>query len=54
MYGPDESGNLAIFSTVELVSLPDSLSGCPRLRDVVPESLRLLENIQSMIRSKAG
>ena len=26
--------------TVELVSLPGSLSGCPRLCDVVPESLR--------------
>ena len=37
-------------STVELVSLPDSLSGCPRLCDVVPEILRhYLENIQSMI-----
>ena len=48
MYGPDENGNSANFSTVELVSLPDSLSGCHRLCDVVPESLRhYLENIQS-------
>ena len=54
VYGPGENGNLANFSTVELVSLPDSLSGCPRLCDVVPESLRhYLENIQSMIKSKA-
>ena len=36
VYGPDEKGNLAIFSIVELVSLPDSLSGYPRLCDVVP------------------
>ena len=34
--GPDENGNSANFSTVELVSLLDSLSGCPRLCDVVP------------------
>ena len=40
LYGPDENGNLANFSTVELVSLPDSLSGCPPLCDVVLESLR--------------
>ena len=51
---PDENGNLANFSTVELVSLPDSLAGCPRLCDVVLESLRhYLENIQSMIKSEA-
>ena len=49
VYGPDESGNLPKFSTVELVSLPESLSGCLRLCDVVLESLRhYLENIQSM------
>ena len=30
--------NMANVSTVELVSLPDSLSRCPRLCDVVPES----------------
>ena len=54
VYGPDENGNLAHFSTVELVSLPDSLSGCPRLCDVVPESLRhYLENIRSTTKSKA-
>ena len=54
MYGPDENGNLANFSTVELVSLPDSLPGCLRHCDVVPESLRhYLENIQIMIKSKA-
>ena len=54
VHGPDENGNLANFSTVELVSLPGSLSGCPRLCDVVPERLRHhLENIQSMIKSKA-
>ena len=54
VYGPDEKGNLANFSTVELVSLPDSLSGCPRLCDVVPESLRhYLHDIHSVIRSKA-
>ena len=48
------NGNLANFSTVELVSLPDSLSGFPRLCDAVPETLRhYLENIQSMIKSKA-
>ena len=36
------------------MSLPGSLSGCPRLCDVVLESLRhYLENIQSMIESKA-
>ena len=53
VYGPDENGNLANFSTVELVSLPDSLSGCPRLCDVVPESLRFyLENIQNTIKNK--
>ena len=39
---------MANFSDVELVSLPDSLSGCFRLCDVVPESLRhYLENNQS-------
>ena len=54
VYGPDENGNLANFSTVELVFLPDSLSGCHCLCDFVPESLRhYLENIQSMIKSKA-
>ena len=54
MYGPDEKGNLANFSAVELVSLPETLVGCPRLCDVVPESLRhYLENIHSMIKSKA-
>ena len=54
VYGPDENGNLANFSTIELVSLPDSLSGCPRLCDVVPESLRhYLKKIRSMIKSKA-
>ena len=41
-------------SPVEPVFLPDSLSGCPRLSDVVPESLRhYLENIQSMTKNKA-
>ena len=46
-------GNVAKFSTVELVSLPGSLSGCPRLCDVVPESLRrYLDNIRSMIESQ--
>ena len=54
VYGPDEIGNLANFSTVELVTLPDSLSGCPRLCDVVPESSRhCLENIRSMVKDKA-
>ena len=39
----------------QLVSLPDSLSGCPRLCGVVPKSLRnYLENIQSMIKNKAA
>ena len=53
VYGHDENGNSANFSTIELVSLPGSLSGCPRLCDVVPDSLRhYLENIQSMIKSK--
>ena len=28
--GPDENGNLANFSAVELVSLPETLVGCPR------------------------
>ena len=52
--GPDENGYLANVCTVELVSLPDSLSGRPRLCDVVPESLRhFLENIRSMINNKA-
>ena len=47
------NGNLANFSTVELVSLPHSLSGCPRLCDAVPETLRhYLENIQSMIKKQ--
>ena len=31
VYGPDENRNLANFSNVEVVSLPDSLSGCTRL-----------------------
>ena len=54
VHGPDENGNLANFSTVELVSLPDSLSGCPHLCDVVPESLRhYLENIQSTRKTMA-
>ena len=45
---------LANFSTVEMVSLSESLTGCPRLYDVVPESSRhYLENMQSMIKSKA-
>ena len=45
VYGPVEK--------VELVSLPDPLSGCPRLCDVVTESLRHdLENIQSMIKKQ--
>ena len=50
---PGENGNLANFSTVEQVSLPDSLVGCPRLYDVVRESSRHhLENMQSMIKNK--
>ena len=54
VYGPDENGNLANFSTVELMSLPDSLVGCPRLYDVVPESSRHhLEIMQSTVKSKA-
>ena len=39
---------------VRCMSLPDSLSGCSRLCDVAPESLRHhLENTQSMIKDKA-
>ena len=53
VYGPDENGNLANFSTVELVSLPETLVGCPRLYDVVPEgSGHHLENMQSMIKAR--
>ena len=52
--GPDENGNLANFSTVELMPLPDTLVGCRRLYGFVPESSRhYLENMQSMITSKA-
>ena len=40
VYGPDENGNLANLSTVELVSLPGSLSGCPRLCDVLRRTCR--------------
>ena len=47
-------GSRSVYGPDEHVSLPDSLSGCPRLCDVVPQSLRhFLENIQSMIKSKA-
>ena len=54
VYGPDETGNLANFSTIELVSLPETLVGCPRSYDVVPESSRhYLDGMQSMIKSKA-
>ena len=38
VYGPDENGNLANFSTVKLVSLLETLVGCPRLYDDVPGS----------------
>ena len=37
--GSDENCNLANFSTVELVSLPETLVGCHCLYDVVPEKL---------------
>ena len=51
--GSDESGNLANFSTVKLVSLPETLVGCPRLYDVAPESPRYhLQNMQNMVKSK--
>ena len=49
---PDDNGNLANFSTVELVSLPDSLVGCPRLYDVVPESSRHYVENFSMIKKR--
>ena len=40
-------------STVELVSLPETLTGCPRLCDDVPESSRhFLENMQIMIKKQ--
>ena len=46
VHGPDENGDLANFSTVELVSLRETLVGCPRLYDFVPESSRhYLENM---------
>ena len=50
VYGPDESGSLASFSSV---SLPETLVGCPRLYNFVLESSRhYLVNVQSMVKSK--
>ena len=51
VYDLDERSNLANFSTVDCVSLPKSLAGCPRLADVLPEGSRhYLENFQCMLK----